>query len=88
MKRKNACIVCGCTRNKPCITPEGPCGWVEEGRLCSQCVVKIPAGKNYFADQGKLYGLIVPKMCQYCAHMVRTPEEGFLKTIMSAMQIE
>jgi hypothetical protein len=33
------CRVCGCTNDKACITPEGPCSWVEWD-LCSACADK------------------------------------------------
>ncbi len=30
------CRVCGCTKDKACMTKDGPCHWVEED-LCSAC---------------------------------------------------
>jgi hypothetical protein len=33
----DACTVCGCTDDDPCMTSEGPCSWVSGG-LCSACV--------------------------------------------------
>lgn len=30
------CRICGCTRFNACVTPEGPCHWVETD-LCSAC---------------------------------------------------
>ncbi len=30
------CKVCGCTEDNACMTPDGPCYWVEPD-LCSTC---------------------------------------------------
>ncbi len=34
-----SCRVCGCTQDMACMTPEGPCYWVEYD-LCSACISK------------------------------------------------
>lgn len=35
--RKNArCKLCGCTDDRACMTPNGPCHWVKKD-LCSAC---------------------------------------------------
>lgn len=32
------CKICGCTDEQACITPDGPCCWVDEDHtLCSAC---------------------------------------------------
>lgn len=36
VKLEGVCRVCGCTDQEACLTPEGPCHWVEED-LCSRC---------------------------------------------------
>lgn len=33
---ERTCRVCGCTQNNACLTPAGPCHWVERD-LCSGC---------------------------------------------------
>lgn len=39
--RPNAkCRVCGCTEEKACTTPQGPCYWVEDD-LCSACAPAV-----------------------------------------------
>lgn len=32
------CRICGCTDDMPCVTPLGPCGWVEPD-LCDRCEI-------------------------------------------------
>ncbi len=39
------CRKCGCTNDKPCMTEEGPCHWVEPD-LCSACVDKKTKSKS------------------------------------------
>jgi hypothetical protein len=34
--QERACVICGCTEQKACMTHEGPCHWVVDG-LCSAC---------------------------------------------------
>lgn len=54
------CRVCGCTDDKACHTPDGPCHWVAAD-LCSACLAlaqaadSVPAG---YVERGS--GLVVP----------------------------
>lgn len=41
------CLLCGCTDNQACMTPDGACSWVFVDRarklgVCSACVNKLP----------------------------------------------
>ena len=41
------CHACGCTDDRACLTPSGPCHWVEPG-VCSGCACEWP-GPNITA---------------------------------------
>lgn len=67
---KGSCKICGCSKENPCTTPEGPCRWVLDD-LCSACIIHLKPGEHTYKD-GK-YGLLIEKMCLFCAH--RVPDE-------------
>src|SRR4030042_4318690 len=65
------CKVCGCTEDKPCVTPEGPCHWAMPG-ICSECIVEIPPGEHYLREfKG---GLLIEKRCRCCAKLQEDKE--------------
>jgi hypothetical protein len=73
------CKVCGCNDERGCIiegdTDKGEdivtvCHWVMDG-LCSACFVELPPGENCFKGN---VGLIIPKACEACAHLVEDKE--------------
>jgi hypothetical protein len=61
------CKVCGCDDLHACHTPEGPCHWVLDD-LCSACVIKLKPGEH--AGKYPDFGLIIEKMCRFCAHLI------------------
>ncbi len=40
-EKAEICRVCGCTNDRACVTPDGPCYWVEPD-LCSACAARPP----------------------------------------------
>lgn len=71
-EEKRVCKVCGCTDDHACTTPEGPCHWIIEGELCSACAIELKPGEHSYKD-GKC-GLIIEKMCRFCAHLVESKD--------------
>lgn len=60
--KQRVCIVCGCTEDRACIGPGGPCGWVaRRPDMCSGCLVflmnirdpaRLVALANFFGIAG------------------------------------
>lgn len=68
---KKECFICGCTEDRACMTPEGPCSWAFEDRrglVCSACIIRLPPGpkRERFPD----CNIIIEKLCETCSHLI------------------
>jgi hypothetical protein len=50
MPEEQKCRVCGCTENNACVTPSGPCFWVEQDLCSNTDCLKAAHGFTLNAD--------------------------------------
>jgi hypothetical protein len=72
MKKPRGCCVCGCTDDRSCVGPGGPCVWVaRRPALCSSCLIflmNVKDGARLVAI-AKLCG--IPGMAEFAKRVGR-----------------